>query len=399
MDLLPALIEVLVPRTVMTVGALVALATAIPLAIQSVGAGQDRNTLITATISLLCAALAMLINAPLIPGLSSKMTLLATMLGTASNFSSLVCLLQLFRWKLSRSTLIGCALACMAGYAIWPEGMALSRWGNVCQLLTGLMAVGAVLNVSDSLAPRQRRLTLGVCLFFSLSSLPRLIASLNAADDLTPVIMSLDTTELRIEALLWTITPILGYASLIGVIQTRVATRLRNTVDHDILTGARSRHFLFEAGQKLVQERRAKHTYPATAFLIDVDHFKRVNDTWGHVIGDYVLKHCVQCIGEVVRVDDAIVARYGGEEFCVLLANLPSDAAAALAERIRLKIAQTPYRHGKQVIGITVSIGVAHAHAQASLSSLINLADKELYRAKLAGRDRVVLQGGIAAFA
>jgi diguanylate cyclase (GGDEF)-like protein len=399
MELLTSLIEVLVPRTVMTVGGVVAIATAIPLAIQSVSAGPDRNTLITAAISLLCAALSLLINAPLIPGLSSTMALLATVLGTASNFASLCCLLQLFRWQLARSMVIGCAVICLIGYALWPEGTTLSRWGNVCQLLTGLMAVAAVLNANDTLAPKQRWLALSICLFFAFSSLPRLIASWTVANDLVPVIKSLDTPELRIEALLWTIAPILGYASLIGVIQTRVAKRLRNAVDHDILTGARSRHFLFEAGQKLIQERRTEHAYPPTALLIDVDHFKRVNDTWGHEAGDNVLKHCVKCITEVVRADDAILARYGGEEFCVLLVNSNSDAAAALAERVRAKIAQTPYRYGEQIIPVTVSIGVAQAHEQASLSTLISHADKELYRAKQAGRDRVATRSGVSAFA
>jgi diguanylate cyclase (GGDEF)-like protein len=399
MELLPALIEILVPRTVMTVGGVVAFATAIPLAIQSISAGQDRKTLITAAISLLCAALSLLINAPLIPGLSSTMALMATILGTASNFASLCCLLQLFRWQLSRSVVIGCAVICLIGYALWPEGAALSRWGNVCQVLTGLMAVVAVLNANDKLAPKQRWLALSVCLFFALSSLPRLIATWTVTKEWAPVIMSLDTPELRIEALLWTIAPILGYASLVGVIQTRVARRLRDTVDHDILTGARSRHFLFEAGQKLVQERRNEHAHPPTAFLIDVDHFKRVNDTWGHETGDNVLKHCVQCISEVVRADDAILARYGGEEFCVLLANANSDAAAALAERVRAKIAKTPYRYGEQTIPITVSIGVAQAHEQVSLSTLISHADKELYRAKQGGRDRVVARGDVPAFA
>jgi diguanylate cyclase (GGDEF)-like protein len=399
MDLLSALIEVLVPRTVMTVGGFIAIATAIPLAIQSLSAGPDRYALTTATLSLLFAALSLLINAPLIPGPSSMMVLTATLLGTASNFASLCCLLQLFRWKIPRSMVIGCAAICLMGFALWPEGLALSRWGNVCQLLTGLMAVVALLFAKDSQAPKQRRLILGVCLFFALSSLPRLLTSFTATNEFVPMIEVLDTPELRIEALLWTIAPILGYAGLIGVIQTRVATRLRDTVDLDHLTGARSRHFLFDAGPKLLLERRSNHAYPPTAFLIDIDHFKRVNDKWGHVTGDNVLKHCVQCIRDVLRADDAIVARYGGEEFCVLLANLHSDAAAALAERIRLKIADTPYCQGEQSIPVTVSIGVAQAHEQASLSTLINHADKELYRAKLGGRDRVVLQGGMPAFA
>jgi two-component system, cell cycle response regulator len=163
-----------------------------------------------------------------------------------------------------------------------------------------------------------------------------------------------------------------------------------------MLTGAHSRRFLFEKGDELLQSLASKKRSPAegsgraSVLMIDVDHFKQFNDTWGHLVGDRVLRHCVDLMQRVVRDTDAIVCRYGGEEFCVLVPEMPLANARTMSERIRVAIAEQPYMHQDLPLPITVSIGVAQQPDQATLAALIHTADERLYMAKRAGRNRVI---------
>jgi diguanylate cyclase (GGDEF)-like protein len=169
--------------------------------------------------------------------------------------------------------------------------------------------------------------------------------------------------------------------------------RYRNLAERDELTGAHSRRYLFDAGEAILKSEQRIDSHFTTAILLDVDHFKRVNDRWGHLVGDQVLKHCVEQIGHVVRDSDAIVARYGGEEFCVLIPNIDRSAAFSVAERIRVQMASQPYIANGINIEFTVSIGVAQTHPLAeiaTLTELIQVADERLYLAKNQGRNRVV---------
>ena len=133
--------------------------------------------------------------------------------------------------------------------------------------------------------------------------------------------------------------------------------------------------------------------------MLDVDHFKRVNDTWGHAAGDAVLRELAQRIESQVRASD-VAARYGGEEFVVLLPNTLVESATLLAERIRNAISKTPFDLpcGEQVT-VTVSIGISEVHPgpgdtdlKTIGDSLVARADVALYAAKSAGRDRVIVE-------
>jgi diguanylate cyclase (GGDEF)-like protein len=133
--------------------------------------------------------------------------------------------------------------------------------------------------------------------------------------------------------------------------------------------------------------------------MLDVDHFKQVNDTWGHAAGDVVLQELAQRIDSQVRASD-VAARYGGEEFVVLLPNTDVDAAARLAERIRTEIAASPMSlPGGEAVTVTASIGIAEVSPgpddkdlKTLGDSLIARADVALYAAKSAGRDQVVVE-------
>jgi diguanylate cyclase (GGDEF)-like protein len=130
---------------------------------------------------------------------------------------------------------------------------------------------------------------------------------------------------------------------------------------------------------------------PVSLVLFDIDHFKSVNDSYGHLGGDRVLMSIARALKDNVRESD-MPCRYGGDEFLVLLAGMDGRAAAVMAERMRTSISATPVSHGDTQIAVTVSIGVTSAipDESANLEALIERADRALYAAKQAGRDRVV---------
>ncbi len=133
--------------------------------------------------------------------------------------------------------------------------------------------------------------------------------------------------------------------------------------------------------------------------MLDVDHFKRVNDNWGHAAGDSVLRELAQRIDAEVRASD-VAARFGGEEFVILLPRTTSAEGQHLAERIRNAVAAVPFDlPGGDRVPVTVSIGIAefrpgagHADLKSLGEALIARADVALYAAKAAGRDRVVVE-------
>jgi len=126
--------------------------------------------------------------------------------------------------------------------------------------------------------------------------------------------------------------------------------------------------------------------------MIDIDHFKRVNDTWGHQTGDIVLRHLAKTLQKAVRGGDH-VARYGGEEFAVILPNTNGQAAVSVAENIRLALAREPIQIEltPPITPTTVSIGAACYDPGEPLAEWVGRADAALYSAKRDGRDRVEL--------
>ncbi len=164
----------------------------------------------------------------------------------------------------------------------------------------------------------------------------------------------------------------------------------------DVLTGWHNRRYL-QVRLKEELARASRDSSNLVCLMLDVDHFKRVNDTWGHAAGDAVLQELAQRVETQVRVSD-VAARYGGEEFVVLLPNTDDEAGARLAERIRVAVSATPVDlPGGETVDITASIGIAGIAPDKDATdlktigdSLIARADVALYSAKSAGRDKVV---------
>nr|WP_315399368.1 GGDEF domain-containing protein [uncultured Duganella sp.] len=157
----------------------------------------------------------------------------------------------------------------------------------------------------------------------------------------------------------------------------------------DELTGLHNRRSLLQR-LRFEAARAKRFRAPLSAVMIDLDHFKRVNDEHGHAVGDQVLAHVGRLLRESVRVID-VAGRYGGEELCVILPNTPLDGALKFAEALRVKIAAQPHAVESGVLRVTASLGVgAVDHLDiADAESLLRQADAALYRAKHAGRNRV----------
>ncbi|CAK0778989.1 GGDEF domain-containing protein [Gammaproteobacteria bacterium] len=155
----------------------------------------------------------------------------------------------------------------------------------------------------------------------------------------------------------------------------------------DPLTGIGNRAALDQALDREVKLARRSGA-SLSLLILDVDHFKRVNDTYGHAAGDCVLRTLAHCVTTCVRTTD-LVARFGGEELAVLLNNTDAHGAYLLAERIRVAIEATQIQHNNQTIQVTVSIGVSDLHPKDDERNLFCRADAALYRAKETGRNRV----------
>ncbi|MCA3585646.1 MAG: PleD family two-component system response regulator [Methylocystis sp.] len=159
----------------------------------------------------------------------------------------------------------------------------------------------------------------------------------------------------------------------------------------DQLTGLNNRRFMQSHLAQLINQ-GASHGTPFSLMILDIDHFKSVNDSWGHDAGDEVLKEFAARVRKAIRGID-MPCRVGGEEFVILLPDTEQHVAQIIAERIRQKVERQPFpiHGGKRSIPVTVSIGVAGARAGRTTSdALLKRADEALYRAKRDGRNKVV---------
>jgi len=162
--------------------------------------------------------------------------------------------------------------------------------------------------------------------------------------------------------------------------------RLANT---DELTGLSNRRDLYERGQREM-DRARRDDRPVSALMLDIDKFKLVNDTYGHSVGDEVLREIAVRIGKAVR-DVDIVGRYGGEEFAVILPDSSLEVAVAVAERVRTEISERPFDTESGPLPIFASLGVATAlrSNNDAVGHLLDRADTAMYQAKQSGGDLV----------
>lgn len=180
----------------------------------------------------------------------------------------------------------------------------------------------------------------------------------------------------------------LGF-SVVMLANEHVTRELKQMADRDSLTGAYNRRaFLVLLDQLTHYAQRMR--FPVSVLLLDLDHFKRINDTWGHQRGDQALCHVVGIAQQCVREGD-VIGRLGGEEFAIALPNAGPVEAEQIASRLRMAMASQPLHYAGHTLPLTASIGVASWQAGESPDSLMNRADAAMYRAKGLGRDRVIM--------
>lgn len=227
----------------------------------------------------------------------------------------------------------------------------------------------------------------GVALFCGLGLTLRAIASLSS---LSPTV-AISDNPLQSATLLGAMVAQIGLASgFILMTHYRTAMALHRLSERDALTGTLNRRSLYEQALQILSK-ASETQLPVTLIMLDADHFKRINDEFGHQTGDAVLCHMVARIRQHLRAND-LLGRYGGEEFILILPGLDTDSAIQVAERIRLGLCNQPWHAEDTPVQLSISLGVACSDQQGYVFDiLLGAADAALYQAKALGRNRVEL--------
>ncbi len=223
-------------------------------------------------------------------------------------------------------------------------------------------------------------LAVGEALLLATPALVAALTALLAADPITHAALSH----------LWLVVAVIGIASAASASQLALLVSLlgaRQQASEDALTGLANRRMLdHQLATEMARARRERK--PLSVIILDLDHFKRVNDSFGHAVGDEVLVHLSHILRAELRGAD-LPARSGGEEFCLLLPGIGADDAWRVAERIRQRVEANPtvLSDGRSV-AVTVSLGVASLGDSDGAQSLLDRADRAMYQAKQSGRNR-----------
>jgi len=178
------------------------------------------------------------------------------------------------------------------------------------------------------------------------------------------------------------------HATLVVLVVARLVSELRRLSHYDGLTNLLNRRAMEETLYAQIQRRRSNDGF--VVMMLDLDHFKRINDEHGHAVGDLALKHVSALLLKSMRDNDHL-ARFGGEEFVVLMSNATLDQAQPVADRLRELVAANPLVHFEIRVPMSVSIGIAQWRGTSEdASHLLSRADAALFQAKVMGRNRVV---------
>ena len=230
--------------------------------------------------------------------------------------------------------------------------------------------------VASSVWPLARRIMVGMITACAVATL------LTTMTPLPWVAMDAGTLRfIKLYNLLMTVT-------MLAFVMTRIRTLvelLGEDADIDPLTHTLNRRAFYLAVSRLQQRRQE-----FALLLLDLDHFKSINDTHGHDVGDQALVHVTRLLKQHQRNRDAL-SRYGGEEFLLLLHDTSPEQALQTSQAIRNTLAVNPFNHDNTLLTMTVSIGISLSRESRDINKVIALADERLYQAKSAGRDRAVL--------
>jgi diguanylate cyclase (GGDEF) domain len=161
--------------------------------------------------------------------------------------------------------------------------------------------------------------------------------------------------------------------------------KIEEMANRDFLTGLANRRYFFEVGESLFQNAKRGNISISVA-MFDIDHFKRVNETWGHAAGDFVIKEIAEILIANLRKAD-VISRFGGEEFCIILHCKDRDDSYTVVDKLRLLVEQHSFMFEGKKINVTISAGLTSVVAD-SLDAMVDKADEMLYKAKNGGRNR-----------
>jgi diguanylate cyclase (GGDEF)-like protein len=228
---------------------------------------------------------------------------------------------------------------------------------------------------------------LTVLVFFLLNSTELLNRAMGFEITTTDRIIDLGGAIIAVSIAIW-YSDLLKSRSLVELEETK--TKLKYYANIDLLTNIFNRRHFLELSERMIKRPFTSNGH-ASFLLFDIDHFKKINDQYGHLIGDQVLHGLAQTCMKNLRTDD-VLGRYGGEEFVILLPETKLEDAKFIAERLRLLVAETPIKTEIGLIHTTISIGVATRGKASRLTTdqLLSRADRAMYRAKQAGRNRVI---------
>jgi diguanylate cyclase (GGDEF)-like protein len=379
------------PNSILVVGGILSLMMGLMLLVQATQLKAYARALGAMCLCLLSGAAAIFLALDERGATYSEFKLAANCFGSLAYIGALACFTDLYRPDDKQRAAMAATVLLLIGAFVLTD-MKTSYLFNQSIRIALLTYCSYIIFIArDPYARALRWFSLATIVLSVIGLIPQLIFVISHTSDEVQMHIASGNNATLYQALVWAISPSIAYTCVTSVIYARISQQLRQSVYFDMLTGAHSRRYLIEEGHKVVERRRAFLPAGATSLLmIDIDHFKKINDSWGHTVGDAVLQHCVSCMMNNVRATDAIVGRYGGEEFCVVLPNTPMAGAGLVAERLREHIAQTPYMHEGQAIAITISVGIALQEKSSSFSNLVSLADQRLYLAKKTGRNKIV---------
>ncbi|MET0210084.1 MAG: GGDEF domain-containing protein [Burkholderiaceae bacterium] len=281
------------------------------------------------------------------------------------------------------------AVALAAVLAAWPAG---TRGMNVAVALGLPVASGMLAWLGRRLVLRPRdvheRSIGAVVVVMVISSALRASYLLTWDGPWDSHLMHLPPAMVAPFTLLYGVLPVVFAMLLNNVINARLLAQMHRRAMTDHLTGSLSRHALVDGAARLIARAR-RDDHPLAVIMVDVDHFKRINDRHGHTGGDAVLRCAVGVLQAELR-GEALLARYGGEEFVVLAPVPDLPAARRVGERMRQAVEHTVWPDVVPgLAGVTASLGVTLLAGEESLEAALRRADEALYRAKNAGRNQV----------
>ena len=254
--------------------------------------------------------------------------------------------------------------------------------------LVSLLALGMVrrfLRAPPSTAARLIGLAMVV---LAISCLARAAWTLGYNGSPLPHMMHVPVQLQPLLAVLYGVMPLLVATLLLDTVNAQLRDQLRERATVDELTGTLTRRALRERAAGFVAEGHRSRRETAV-LMVDLDHFKAVNDRWGHGVGDIALRHAARALQQSLR-PDTLLSRYGGEEFVAMVPVDGLRGARLVAERLRLAVAQAPWQEATPApLALTASVGVSLVGTDESLDQALQRADEALYRAKRDGRNQV----------